>query len=64
MKEKEMILTPEEYKKVCALDAILFASCTNEEQSEQMLRIIKSRKMKNKKLCVQPTTATHSHNKK
>lgn len=64
MKVKEITLTPEEYKKVCVLDAILFASCTNKEQSEQMLRIIRNRKMKNKKLCVQPTTATHSHNKK
>jgi len=56
MKEKEIILTPEEYKKVCVLDAILFANCTNEDQSEQMLRIIRSRKTKNKKLCVQSLT--------
>lgn len=56
MKEKEIILTPEEYKKVCVLDAILFASCTNEEQSEQMLRIIQNRKMHKKKLCVQSLT--------
>lgn len=56
MKQKEQILTPEQYKRVCTLDKILFSCCTNEKQSSQMLRIMKKRK----KPCVKPTTATHS----
>lgn len=44
MKQKEMNLTPEQYKTACILDSILIASCTNEEQSEQMIKIIKNRK--------------------
>lgn len=47
MLEKNMELTAEDYKKICILDSILFASCTNEEQADQMVRIIKKDKKKN-----------------
>lgn len=60
MLEKEMELTEEQYKKVCVLDSILFASCTNEEEVNQMIQIIKNRKKQKEKLCVKPTTTTHS----
>lgn len=56
MKGKKQTLTSEQIKRAYTLDKILFSCCTNKEQSDQMLRIMKQRK----KLCVQPTTATHS----
>lgn len=52
MLEKNMKLTAEDYKKICILDSILFASCTNEEQADQMVRIIKKRQKE--KLCAKP----------
>lgn len=60
MLEKESTLTEEQYRRICILDSILFASCTNEEQADQMIRIIKNRKKQKEKLCAQLTTATHS----
>jgi hypothetical protein len=50
---KNMELTAEDYKKICILDSILFVSCTNEEQAEQMIRIIQNRQKE--KLCAKPT---------
>lgn len=60
MTDKEKTLTPEEYKRVCILDAILFASCTNEDQASQMVRIIENRKKQKEKLCVESAKTTHS----
>ncbi|MBQ7411265.1 MAG: hypothetical protein IJW20_07790 [Clostridia bacterium] len=60
MEVKDITLTKEQYKRICALDSILLLSCTNEEQADQMMSIIKNRINQKEKLCAQPTTATHS----
>lgn len=44
MQEKNLELTEEQYLEVMAMDAKLYACCTNKEQSEQMLRIMRNRK--------------------
>ncbi len=44
MDQRNLSLTKEQNRNICILDSILMASCTNEEEADQMINIIRRRK--------------------